>query len=525
MKSFIDWLLTDGFHIKSTWDRKTKKWVGAGKLVVFPIHEQVLGHALTPNADGEMPYETIVYSTPKKSGKSVYGAAILAWVLENYPPGTEIYSLANDLEQAEGIIFQDLAYHILQKYNIVAKKNRIDMPNGSFVQALSHHYRSAAGSRHSVTIFDELWGFNTPKSRRLWAEMTPIPTVNNSLRIVVTYAGFSQDQSPLRDLYVRLVQKGKPVLPHVTNSVGDPICFVEEASKTFCMWATDPIMPWQTPQYYASQSVSLRPEEYLRLHRNQWVSSQEMFIPPEWWDAASGVLQGPVDLVKSEFRDRPIIIAVDAGLKKDCTAVIGMYFNPENGHVGLAFHRIWRPLPGEILDLEETVERYILEKVKQFNILEVIYDPHQLQRSMMTLKKAGINVTEFKNTAEEMSLVTNTLYDLFKNGMIDLYEAADLKSHVINAIVKHTDKGMQFSKARGVQSLAEPTDGAVALAIAAHRTLHRGVLLPSEDIQMEIPFGEEDPFEFWEREKLRKIPEPLRPRGFEDENWVDYYGW
>lgn len=518
MKPYIDWLKEDGFWVSSTWDEATNSWTGPGKFVVFPIHEKILGHALTPDENGHLPYTTIILGFPKKTGKSVMGASILAWAMDQYGDGTEIYALANDLEQAEGIIFQDLTYHIEKKYGIRARNHKIVLPNGSFVQALSHHYRTASGTRHSVTIFDELWAFNTEKSRRLWAEMTPIPTVKNPLRIIVTYAGFSEDDSPLRDLYERVVRDGEVVLPDLTDSFGNPVCFADIKSRTFCAWHTEPTMPWQTAEYYAEQEASLRPEEFLRLHRNQWVSTRDLFIPKDWWERAIR-LPGPMDLVRNHpFRNSNLVVAVDAGLKVDNSAVVGCYYSPNDGHIGVAFHRIWKPVKGETLDLEDTIERYVIEKAATFNIVEIAYDPSQLQRSMMTLRKAGLPVLEYPQTQVNMLEITNTLYDIFKHDLLDVYDENELREHVLRATIQRNARGILFKKLS--KSGGNPFDAAVALAMAVTRAFHRGVTMPEGNYEWEIPFSDEG-VSGWEAELLRKIPAQLRPTEFDDPSIFD----
>jgi phage terminase large subunit-like protein len=526
MKSYIDWLKEDGFFVSSTWDVEKKDWLGPGKMVVFPIIEDVLGHALTPDENDRLPYVTIIYSTPKKSGKSIIAASILAWALDEYPPNTQLFALANDLDQAEGIIFQDLAYHIRNKYGIEAKNHRIDMPNGSHVQALAHHYRTAAGSRHTITVWDELWAFQRESSRRLWAEMTPIPTVRNPLRLIVTYAGFSQDQSPLRDMYRKVVDNGEPVedLKHVTDRNGYPVCFVDMPSRTFAMWHTDPMMPWQTQEYYAEQAASLKPEEFLRLHRNQWVSSKEMFIDPEWWDKLV-CLDGPIHLVKDHPGEgKPVIVAVDAGLKKDTSVVVGVYYDPETRHIGLAFHKIWTPIKGETLDLETTVEEYLLEMSRIYTIIEVAFDPSQLLRSMGAMRKKGLRTFEYTQNAGNLLEMTNILYDLIKHRLLDIYEDDELKSHVVSAVIKNTTRGIQLTKNPALTT--DPSDAAVAVAMAVTRAIFHGAVMPEGDIEMDMPFSdEENPFEPWEREILRKIPEPLRPVEFLEDTWLDKDQW
>jgi hypothetical protein len=115
MLTYLDWLKKDGYHVRDTWSEEKKRMVGEGKLFLFPLQEKILGHALTFNEDGLLPYETIVYSTVKKSGKTSIAASVGAWYAEQWPAGTEIFCIANDLEAAEGRLMRDIKFHFQKR--------------------------------------------------------------------------------------------------------------------------------------------------------------------------------------------------------------------------------------------------------------------------------------------------------------------------------------------------------------------------------------------------------------------------
>src|SRR5262249_39390338 len=57
------------------------------------------------------------------------------------------------------------------------------------------------------------------------------------------------------------------------------------ADHLFMFWSHTPRMPWQTPAYYAEQQRDLRPATFARLHRNEWVAAEGVFITPDLWDS------------------------------------------------------------------------------------------------------------------------------------------------------------------------------------------------------------------------------------------------
>ena len=66
-----------------------------------------LRKAFTLSQDGRLKYPELLYSAPKKSGKTAYGAMLVLYVvLVLGGPYAEGYCVANDLEQAQGRVFQ-----------------------------------------------------------------------------------------------------------------------------------------------------------------------------------------------------------------------------------------------------------------------------------------------------------------------------------------------------------------------------------------------------------------------------------
>ena len=99
--------------------------------------------------------------------------------------------------------------------------------------AIASDAASAAGANPVITSFDELWGYVSERSRRLWDEMITSPARKISCRLTVSYAGFSGESVLLEELHKRGM-----ALPEVGPSLhaGDGMLFA---------WHTEPIAPWQ----------------------------------------------------------------------------------------------------------------------------------------------------------------------------------------------------------------------------------------------------------------------------------------
>jgi hypothetical protein len=149
----------------------------------------------------------------------------------------------------------------------------IRMHNGTLILPIASDYKGAAGSRHSLVVYDEICGFESEKARRLYEELTPPPTESSAWILIVTYAGFLGESDLLESIYQRGLA-GK----RVDNELE---CY--ESHELFMFWSHTPRQRLQDEKYYEQQRKILRPANFSRLHRNEWVSSESRFIDPELW--------------------------------------------------------------------------------------------------------------------------------------------------------------------------------------------------------------------------------------------------
>src|SRR5262249_37359760 len=76
---------------------------------LLPAERAFLDHAYLTDDSGRLLYPEQLYSAPKKSGKTAFAALhVLTTTLIYGGPFAEGYAAANDLEQAQGRVFQAL---------------------------------------------------------------------------------------------------------------------------------------------------------------------------------------------------------------------------------------------------------------------------------------------------------------------------------------------------------------------------------------------------------------------------------
>jgi hypothetical protein len=161
-------------------------------FVLLDAEREFLDHAFRTGDDGKLLYPEQVFAAPKKSGKTGFAAIhMLTTVLLFGGRFAEGYALANDLEQATSRVFQAITRIVeaspLLRGEAVVMRDKITFPNwhGATISAIASDYAGAAGSNATISVFDELWGYTSERSRRLWDEMVPPPTRKASGRLPV----------------------------------------------------------------------------------------------------------------------------------------------------------------------------------------------------------------------------------------------------------------------------------------------------------------------------------------------------
>ena len=309
-----------------------------------------LARCLATTSDGRLRYPELLFSAPKKSGKTAFAAMLTLFVvLVLGGPYAEGYCVANDFEQAQGRVFQAIARIVeaspLLRAAATITANKITFAStGATITAIASDYAGAAGANPTIVVFDELWGYTSERSERLWDEMVPVPTRKISLRLTVTYAGFEGESTLLEALYKR-GRGGREVEPDLF-----------EADGLLMFWTHSCIAPWQTPQWVAQMREALRPNQFLRMIENRFVTSESTFIELEWWDACVDPAATPA------LRDQrlPVWMGVDAGAKHDSTAIVGCTYDGPLKKVRVVWHRTFQPSPADPLDFEATIEKSLI---------------------------------------------------------------------------------------------------------------------------------------------------------------------
>jgi hypothetical protein len=438
-------------------------------------------------------YSTIEYSTPKKHGKTSTSGAYAKWRAESSTLYDEILFFANDETQSRGRAYQAILYALQlnplwdDKHRVLLDKDgnivwRViedyleHIPTHTRVRAVNVDYRGEAGSNPSLTVWTEVWGYDTEKQEKLFDEMTPVLTRERSQRFLEGYAGYTGRSLIQEKVEALLTQEDKGGRQLTLDDIPDwP--WPDEPDGLLPLYVNDQAgifgyldrglrarlrMPWlqgkRGDRYYVEQMISLNdPAQYDRLHMNYWISPVDIFIPIEWWDACADASVGqlekwrePVDIrevpipgSRDEFgRDlmslyispenwrivgepTPVVLSVDASVTGDCTALVGCTRHPlpsRHSDVALRMGWKWDPPRGGKIDYETTpntktglsLVQQIVKCCMEYNVVELAYDNWQLHHLTTQLTRDSIVwCREFKQGVPR-DVADKQLYDLIK---------------------------------------------------------------------------------------------------------------
>jgi phage terminase large subunit-like protein len=449
-------------------------------FVLSDAERWFLKFAFQLNENGRLKFPELVFGAIKKSGKTTLAAIIMLVMMLLYGGRyAEGICVANDLEQAQSRVFA-IVKRIIEcspMLRAIAKpmSDRVTFPAlDASIIAIASDAASAAGANPVITTFDELWGYTSERSRRLWDEMVPPPTRRIACRLTVSYAGFSGESVLLEEIYRRGM-----ALPEVAPSLhaGDGLLMA---------WHTEPIVPWQTEAWLAEMRRTMRPNAYARMIQNQFVSSESTFVDLSAWDACVQPALTPVH----QDRQLHVWVGVDASVKRDSTGLVACTFDKKAQCVRLVAHRAFTPAPDDPINFEQTVEATLLDWRKRYLVRKVWFDPFQMVSVAQRLAKAHVPVEEYPQSVPNLTAATQNLFDLIQGRTLVLYPDAAMRLAVSRAIIVESSRGWRLDKLKQQHKI----DIIVALSMACLAAV-RGQAEPSYDLWAAFPDDDKPDYE------------------------------
>lgn len=453
----VEWI-EEHFRIPETDDKR---------IILGEYQKACLRACLTKLPDGTFPYSIILWSDVKKSIKSTVAAAVLLWMAFQSPWGS-MKIVANDLKQADSRV----AYYVRRAIDIHPVMNKIakvtnynvELPNKCKIEAVPVDPKGEAGGNDDMVVYSELWAATNKAAQRMWTETTLSPTkMGKSFRWVETYAGFIGASPLLEQLYVQGVTNGE--ILDISKDFDPPLNVYEnKPARLFCLWNQTPRMPWQTPEYYAQEEAVLQTSEFERVHRNQWVNSQNAFVPPEWWYACEESENHKMSELSQI--ETPCVIAMDAAVSGDTFGLIMISGKGDGTCAEVRYANIWKPPKSGKIDFSEPEEE-VRRLISSYNVVEITYDPYQLEDMAGRLRNELVVHLHTFNQSSERAIADKRLQDMIRERRVYHRGEPDLTQHIINADVETSAEENRLRIVKRAPYLK--IDLAVCLSMAANR--------------------------------------------------------
>jgi len=445
------------------------KGVRAGEPLRFTSWQRwLLNGLLERRSDGRLRFRRALVGLPRKQGKSLMGSALALYGLFAGESGAEVYSAAGDRQQGR-IVFGEAKKQILASPLLSQEckvyRDAIEVPRyGAVYRVLSSDGKMQQGLNPSLVIFDEL---HVQPNDDLWDALT----LGSGARVDPLVVGITTAGYDLDSLCGRLYNYGKSV------AAGD----VKDDTFGFYWWeaATDCSIDDRKQWRRANPNLALglldaqdmtvavrqTSEMAFRRYRlNQWVRTQESWLPVGAWERLLGTVTLDTDL--------PCWVGIDMALKHDSIAVV--VAQPQSDRIAVQA-RIWHPdvAPLEVAD----VEQHLRTLHNTLNVQEFAYDPAFFQRSAEALYDDGLPMVEFPQSPQRMVPACGAAYDLIVSGKV-LHDGQPMfTDQVMSAAQRMTDNGWRLSKGKSRRKI----DAAIAMCMALDRATRKatGTVLPS----------------------------------------------
>lgn len=444
-------------------------------MVLRDWQKDLLGRLFARDEDGGLRHRISLVGMPRKQGKSALGSLIAAFALVDVKTqGAEIYSVAADRNQAR-IVFEDTK-KIIQ--NSELKEHVTILRDSLYVPATGNVYRvlSADAPRHeglspTLVLFDEL---HAQPNRKLFDVMSLAQGARgkNATLIAITTAGVKTETQTGKDtIAYTLYQYG---IKQIKGEVEDDTFFMSwwEADENAdhrleATWRqANPAFDDIVAASDFESAVKRTPEAEFRTKRcNQWVSSQQAWLPGGVWDELAG------DITISP--EEEYILGFDGSYANDSTAICAVTVPKEGEKAKVKLIEVWE----KDFDRDDDSWRVSIDAVKQKIIdytqeyplvREIACDPYRWASMMQDLDELGLPIVEYKtNLLNLMIPATQKVFEAITEGRLVHDGNPILSRHMDNCVIKIDHRGQRVTKESSTSK--KKIDAAIAFIIAYDR--------------------------------------------------------
>jgi len=398
---------------------------------------------------------------PKKNGKSTLFSALALYHLENWPDA-EVVIGASSRDQAT-ILFNQAAKMVDRSAGI---STRFDVKGGyrhirlaanpsARIRVLAADAGTADGVIPTLALVDEL---HRHPNGDLYGVFRDGLDGRDGRMVTMSTAGLSGESAlgELRAAAQKLESfRRRGAYSHAAaegfvlhewslrdEDDRDDLKLVKEANPA----------SWQTVEKLVRRktSPSMTPGRWARFACGVWTGAEEPWLEAGVWAGLE------VDLGRVQEGER-VWAAVSAGTNP---AIVLAAPRVEEAAAVKSF--IWEGDVGL-----EVLEDWLVSLADSYDLVEVLFDRVEFQRSAELLEARGLPMVEVPHSPERLSIVSQTLHRLICQG--DLAHDGDevLASQVGRAVTKETERGWRLLKSSDSRAL-------IAMGFAVHQATQVG---------------------------------------------------
>ena len=413
--------------------------------IVLPIYGNI-------DRTGARRFDKALIGLPRWNGKDETAAmlALHHLFLEPVYDG-ECYAVAQSKQQA-AILFETARTMIntnplLRAACDIYRREIVVRETGCIFRCLPHDADASMGFHPSFCVIDELHVHRT--RAMLDAMLSGTVGRENPLVIVITTAGAER-----KGVWWEVLHEWEHDASAYVYWHGAP----EEADYADrAVWRAANPATWITMERLEKlfRALPLASFERYHLNRAPRTGKNKVFAPALWRACAGRPKIDP---------ERPCVVAVDASLRRDHTAVVLDQVDEGGVHNLLAF-TFTAEEDGSIMGAidHDEVGNLLRELAANFIVSRLPCDRAYFVRTMRELLDEGLPVEQFAQTNQNMARACQTLYDVVTEGRMRHGGDKELEAHILNATVKETPFGWRITK----PTEGEKVDAAIASAMAA----------------------------------------------------------
>jgi phage terminase large subunit-like protein len=171
----------------------------------------------------------------------------------------------------------------------------------------------------------------------------------------------------------------------------------------------------------------------------------------------------------------PMILSLDAAATRDCFAAVAVTRHPKDlKRAAIRAAKVWRPqdFPDKRIEFE-TVWEWIADVCRRFRIVQVCYDPFQLEDMSQRIRRELTQWAEPFNQSKDRKIADRRLYDLIMQrelswNLHDDAGADEIRRHIANANAKH-----QKDQDSTLLIVKKAENRKIDLVVAASMGVHR----------------------------------------------------